>query len=78
MQKIDAEGTTALSELPPSTPRIDTVIDRHLINLIWARSMLAVFYEEGRAPPGRLRAGGQGFYQKSLDTQFVDDRGCVP
>src|ERR1700719_1351886 len=51
MQKIDAEGTTALSELPPSTPRIDTVIDKHLTNLIWARAMLGVFYEEGRAPP---------------------------
>jgi hypothetical protein len=51
MQKVDAEGTAALSELPPSTPHVDTVIDKHLINLIWARVMLGVFYEEGRAPP---------------------------
>jgi hypothetical protein len=28
MQKVDAEGTAALSELPSSTPRIDTVIVR--------------------------------------------------
>lgn len=76
MQKIDAEGTTALSELPPSTPRIDTVIDKHLINLIWARAMLGVFYEEGRAPPVDYGQAAK-FYQKSVDTQFVDERGCV-
>jgi hypothetical protein len=76
MQKIDAEGTAALSELPPSTPRIDTVIDRHLVNLIWARVMLGVFYEEGRAPPIDYEAAAK-FYQKGIDTQFVDDRGCV-
>jgi hypothetical protein len=76
MQKVDAEGTTALSELPPSTPRIDTVIDKHLINLIWARAMLGVFYEEGRAPPVDYGQAAK-FYQKSVDTQFVDERGCV-
>jgi TPR repeat protein len=52
------------------------VIDRHLINLIWARVMLGVFYEEGRAPPVDYAAAAK-FYQKSIDTQFVDNRGCV-
>jgi hypothetical protein len=76
IQKVDAEGTAALSELPSSTPRIDFVIDKHLTNLTWARVMLGVFYEEGRAPPIDYAAAAK-FYQKSIDTQFVDDRGCV-
>jgi hypothetical protein len=42
------------------------VIDKHLINLIWARVMLGVFYEEGRAPPVDYAAAAK-FYQKSVD-----------
>ena len=76
MQKIDAEDTTALSELPPSTPRIDLVIDRHIINLAWARAMLGIFYEQGRATAADPQQAA-AFFQKSIDTQFVDDRGCV-
>jgi hypothetical protein len=33
LQKIDSEGTDALAALPPDTPRIDSVIDRHVMNL---------------------------------------------
>jgi hypothetical protein len=76
LQKIDREGTAALAQLPPDTPRVDLVIDRHVSNLMWARAMLGQFYEEGRAVPVDERAAAE-FYQKSIDTRFVDDRGCV-
>ena len=74
LQKIDDEGTDALAALPSHTPRIDSVIDRHVNNLTWARAMLGTFYEQGRvsrADDERAAA----FYQKSIDTRFVDDRG---
>jgi hypothetical protein len=74
--KIDREDTTALTQLPPSLPRIDFVIDRHLTNLTWARAMLGVFYEEGRATPVDY-ARAASFYQRSIDTKFLDERGCV-
>jgi hypothetical protein len=76
MLKIDSEGTETLEQLPPSTPGIDLVIDRHLSNLTWTRSMLGVFYEEGRASPVDYAEAAR-FYQKSIDTKFTDDRGCV-
>jgi hypothetical protein len=76
LQRIDEEGTDALASLPPDTPRIDFVIDRHVINLAWARAMLGTFYEQGRLErPDAEQAAA--FYQKSLDTRFVDDRGCA-
>jgi hypothetical protein len=76
LQKIDEEGTDALAALPPDTPRIDSVIDRQVNNLTWARAMLGTFYEQARV----ARADDDqaaAFYQKSIDTRFVDDRGCA-
>ena len=76
LQKIDGEGTDALAALPPDTPRIDPVIDFHVNNLMVARLMLAVFYEQGRlGRPDPAQAAA--FYQKAFDTTFTDDRGCV-
>jgi len=76
LQRIDEEGTDALASLASDTPRIDFVIDRHVDNLTWARAMLGTFYEQGRlARPDADQAAA--FYQKSLDTRFVDDRGCT-
>jgi hypothetical protein len=38
--------------------------------------MLGTFYEQGRAPAvDYARAGA--FFQKALDTNFVDERGCA-
>jgi hypothetical protein len=38
--------------------------------------MLGIFYEQGRtARPDYQQAAAS--YQKSLDTRFVDDRGCA-
>ncbi len=76
LQKIDGEGTDALAALPPSTPRIDLVIDRQVGNLMVARLMLAAFYEQGRlGNPDPAQAAA--FYQKAIDTTYTDDRGCV-
>ncbi len=76
LQKIDGEGTDALAALPPETPRIDFVIDKHVANLTLARLMLAVFYEQGRL--GRPDpAEAAAFYEKAFATKFTDDRGCV-
>jgi hypothetical protein len=76
LQKIDEEGTDALASLPTDTPRIDSVIDKHVFNLTWARAMLGIFYEQGRlARPDDEQAAA--FFQKSIDTRFVDDRGCA-
>lgn len=76
LQRIDDEGTDALAALPSDTPRIDFVIDRHVDNLSWARVMLGTFYEQGRlSRPDDEQAAA--FYQKALDTRFVDDRGCA-
>jgi hypothetical protein len=76
LQKIDEEGTDALASLPPDTPRIDAVIDKHVFNLTWARAMLGTFYEQGRlARPDDDQAAA--YFQKSIDTRFVDNRGCA-
>jgi len=76
LQKIDGEGTDALASLPQDTPRLDLVIDRHVNNLTWARAMLGTFYEQGRlARPDDAQAAA--YFQKSIDTRFVDDRGCA-
>ena len=76
LQKIDGEGTDALAALPPDTPRIDFVIDRHVANLTLARIMLAVFYKQGRlGKPDPAQAAA--FYEKAFATKFTDDRGCV-
>src|SRR5271168_2248455 len=67
LQKIDEEGTDALASLPSDTPRIDSVIDRHINNLTWARAMLGTFYEQGRL----ARADDDqaaAYFQKSIDT----------
>ena len=76
LQKIDGEGTDALAALPPDTPRIDLVIDFHINNLMVARLMLAVFYEQGRLGR-RDPAQAAAFYEKAFNTKFTDDRGCV-
>jgi hypothetical protein len=76
LQKIDSEGTDALAALPPDTPRLDFVIDRHVANLTLARIMLAVFYEQGRlGRPDPAQAAA--FYEKAFATKFTDERGCV-
>ena len=76
LQKIDSEGTDALAALPPDTPRLDFVIDRHVANLTLARIMLAVFYEQGRlGRPDPAQAAA--FYEKAFGTNYSDDRGCV-
>jgi len=76
LQKVDGEGTDALAALPPNTPRIDLVIDRHVSNLMVARLMVAAFYEQGRlGNPDPAQAAA--FYQKAIDTNYTDDRGCV-
>jgi hypothetical protein len=75
LRKIDDEGTERLA-LPPDTPRLDFVIDRHVANLTLARIMLAVFYEQGRlGRPDPAQAAA--FYEKAFATKFTDDRGCV-
>jgi hypothetical protein len=75
MLKIDSEGTAALSQLPPTLPRIDLVIDRHIANLVWARSVLGFYLESGRVGGQDLPAA-VGAYQRAIDTDFIDDRGC--
>ncbi len=73
--KSDREGTGDPAQLPPTLPRIDLVIDRHIINLVWARSVLGVYFEIGRAPEKDLSAAAAA-YQRAIDTNFIDDRGC--
>ena len=51
-----------------------SVIDRHVNNLTWARAMLGTFYEQGRVSRADDEQAA-AFYQKSIDTRFVDDRG---
>jgi hypothetical protein len=77
MQKIDNAGTDALAALPPDTPRIDFVIDAHLSNLARVRTMMGLFYEQARVARRADNAQAAAFYQKALDTRFVDDRGCA-
>jgi hypothetical protein len=73
--KIDSEGSEALVQLPSTLPRIDLVIDRHIINLVWARSVLGVYFEIGRVGE-KDPAAAAAAYQRAIDTSFVDDRGC--
>jgi hypothetical protein len=73
--KIDSDGTDALAPLPPTVPRIDLVIDRHLTNLVWARGVLGNYFETGRLGSKDLPAAAVA-YQRAVDTSFIDDRGC--
>jgi hypothetical protein len=74
--KIDREGTDALKQLPPDLPRIDLVIDRHLINLQWARGALGDLLRNGALGPADKEAA-VAIYRRAVDTSFTDDRGCV-
>jgi hypothetical protein len=73
--KIDSDGTAALAQLPPTLPRIDLVIDRHITNLVWARSVLGFYLESGRVG-GKDVSAAVAAYQRAIGTNFVDDRGC--
>jgi len=72
LRKIDEEGTAAIAKLAPSLPWRDVIISKQLDILSWARAKLAVFYDRGIAiAPDDSEAAK--WYQKSLDTTFVDE-----
>ena len=76
LRKIDEEGMDRLALLPSDTPRIDLIIDRHVVNLVWARTMLGTLYEQGRAPAVDCALAG-AFFQKGLDTNSSMSCSCI-
>jgi hypothetical protein len=76
LRKIDQEGMAAIAQLPPSLPWIDVVIDKQLDILSWARAKLAVFNDRGIVVHQDDGEAAK-WYQKSIDTKFVDEiHGC--
>lgn len=73
---IDKLDTEALRTLTPNLPHIDDVIDRHLFNLTYARSVLGKYLSEGKPGVPQRPDDAAAVFQRAVDTSFTDDRGC--